>query len=136
MSGCIDLNGTSVGLCRGRGSMLKSPWMGSMVLSSTLNRKKINPYRAGPRPLHSPLMPVIIPWTTPVGHITGHVTGDMSNVAAITASADIFSWQWTDFTAGFGNPNSSSGKNHDDILTYRSEEGKKRDEEWGVGGGW
>lgn len=57
--------------------MLKSPWMGSMVLSSTLNKKNINPYRAGPSPLHRPLMPVIIPWATPAGHDIGYVTGHM-----------------------------------------------------------
>lgn len=45
--------------------MLKSPWMGSMVFSSTLKKKKMNPYKAGPKPLHKPLMPVIIPCATP-----------------------------------------------------------------------
>lgn len=61
----VAVYSTSVGLCRGRGSMLKSPWMGSMVLSSTLKKKKMNPYKAGPKPLHKPLMPVIIPCATP-----------------------------------------------------------------------
>lgn len=26
----------------------------------------MKPYRAGPRPLHNPLIPVIMPWATPV----------------------------------------------------------------------
>lgn len=38
---------------------------GSNSLSSTWKRKNIKPYSAGPKPLHSPLTPVIIPWTTP-----------------------------------------------------------------------
>jgi hypothetical protein len=31
----------------------------------TLKTQKINPYKAGPIPLHNPLMPVIIPCETP-----------------------------------------------------------------------
>lgn len=34
---------TSVGVCRGSGWRLKSPWMGSTAFSSMLNRKKTNP---------------------------------------------------------------------------------------------
>lgn len=32
---------------------------------STWNIKNIKPNNAGPRPLHKPRMPVIIPWTAP-----------------------------------------------------------------------
>lgn len=110
---------TSVGLCRGKGSMLKSPWMGSMVLSSTLKRKKINPYRAGPRPLHSPLMPVIIPWTTPAGHVISHVTGDTAVIAAHTSN--------TDFAARVGNTN--FWKICNNKVTYWCEEEEDREEE-------
>ncbi len=38
---------------------------GLISFSSTLKRKKMNPNRAGPSPLHRPRIPVIMPWTAP-----------------------------------------------------------------------
>ena len=45
--------------------------VGSISLSSTLNRKKIKPKKAGPRPLHSPRIPVTMPCTAPGGERGG-----------------------------------------------------------------
>lgn len=51
------------------------PAAGCTSFSSTLNRKKMKPYRAGPRPLHKPLIPVIMPWATPAHmHTHTHTT--------------------------------------------------------------
>lgn len=50
----------------------------------------MKPYRAGPRPLHSPLIPVIMPWATPVHTVyeTGQQAEQRGRQLAHTHPAD------------------------------------------------